>query len=225
MEKTPAKAARFFTLSLICVTAALLNRLMHFLAFDTLGLPLFVDTVFTAAVTFYAGLIPGLVTILLVHMHWSFFIYSSFFAVANFSPFTIVSIVEVIIIWRLRPNTGTAWPGARGRRAFAESICICTGLMLLYIAASVSASVSGGLIDYIGFTRTELANRPFFTPNDVFRAEFYGSNFHPLAVAILSRFPINLIDRFIVISGGFFIAVGLGKIGDKIRRRQKKQPD
>jgi len=173
-------------------------------------------TKFTAALTFYAGLIPGLATVLLFQMYWPFLVDTVV------SPFIIVSIVEVIIIWRLRPDTGTAWPGLRGKRAFAESINICAGLMLLYIAVSVSASVSGGLIDYIRFTRVEMYRR-FFTPNDVFRFAFYGSGFHPLAVAILSRFPINLIDRFIVIAGGFSIAVGMGKIGDKLRMNREQR--
>ncbi|MCL2232258.1 MAG: hypothetical protein FWB99_04185 [Treponema sp.] len=209
MKKTSGKAARFLALLLLCVAAALLNRLIHFLAFDTLGLPLFIDTIFTAAVTFYAGLIPGLATVLLFQIYWSFL------ADGDVSPFIIVTLVEVIIIWRLRPdsgpNFGPTWPGLHGKRAFAESVTVFAGLMLLYIAASVSASVTGGLVDYVGFTRAELYRR-FFAPNDVFRLAFYGSGFHPLAVAILSRFPINLIDRAIVVFGGFFIAVGMGKV-------------
>jgi len=213
MKKTPAKAARFFALLLLCVAAGLLNWFIHFLAFETLGFPLFIDTIFTAALTFYAGLIPGLATVLLFQMYWPFFVDT------HVSPFSIVSIIEVIIIWRLRPDSGPTWPGLRGRRAFAESINICAGLMLLYIAVSVSASVSGGLIDYIRFTRVELYRR-FFAPNDVFRFAFYDSGFHPLAIAILSRFPINLIDRFIVITGGFAVAVGLGKVSEQASRRK-----
>ena len=142
MEKTSGKAARFFALSMLCIAAALLNRLIHFLAFDTLGLPLFIDTVFTAAVTFYAGLIPGLATVLLFQMYWSFL------AGGDVSPFIIVTLVEVIIIWRLRPGSGQnfapAWPGLRDRRVFTESVTLFASLMLLYIAASATASLTGG---------------------------------------------------------------------------------
>ena len=202
-------------LLLLCIAAGFLNWFIHFLAFDTLGLPLFIDTVFTAAITFYAGLIPGLATVMIFQMYWPFFVDT------HISPFSIVSIVEVIIIWRLRPDSGPIWPGLRGRSAFTESVTVFASLMLLYIAASVSASVMGGLIDYIGHTRAKMYRR-FFTPNDVFRTAFYGGGFHPLAVAILSRFPINLIDRALVVFGGFFIAVGMGKVSEQVRRNREQ---
>jgi len=203
MAKT--KAVRFFALSLLCVTAAFLNLLSAFLVFDTLRIPLFVDTVFTVAVVFHVGLVPGLAVVLLNWVLWAM--------VNSVSPFVIVSVAEVFIIWRLRP-VGMPWPGFRGERAFAETVSVCATLMLLYIATSVSASVLGGLIDY-AFLRME--NYKPLGPGHVFGSGFYGGEIHPLAIGILSRFPINIIDRFIVVFGGFFIALGLGRLKRKFR--------
>jgi len=205
MTMAKPKAARFFALSLLCVAAAVLNLLSAFLVFDTLRVPLFVDTVFTVAVLFHAGLIPGLAVVLLNWVFWAM--------INSVSPFVIVSVVEVILIWRLRP-VGTPWPGFRSKRAFDETVSVCATLTLLYIATSVSASVLGGLIDYV-FLRME-DYKPF-GPGHVFGSGFYGGEIHPLAIGILSRFPINIIDRFIVVFGGFFIALGLGRLKRKFR--------
>jgi len=166
---------------------------------------LFVDTVFTAAVVFHAGLVPGLAVALI---HWGLWA-----MVESVSPFVIVSLAEVFIIWRLRP-VGTPWPGFRGERAFAETVSVCATLMLLYIATSVSASVLGGLIDYVVIMMEDY--RPL-GPGHVFGSGFYGGEIYPLAIGILSRVPINIIDRFIVVFGGFFIALGLGRLKRRFR--------
>ncbi|MCL2192264.1 MAG: hypothetical protein FWB78_02570 [Treponema sp.] len=205
MTIAKTKTARFFVLFLLCVAAAFLNLLSAFLVFDILRIPLFFDTVFTAAVVFHAGLVPGLAVALI---HWGLWA-----MVESVSPFVIVGIAEVFIIWRLRP-VGTPWPGFRGERAFAETVSVCATLMLLYIAASVSASVLGGLIDYVVIMMEDY--RPL-GPGHVFGSGFYGDVIHPLAIGILSRFPINIIDRFIVVFGGFFIALGLARLKRRFR--------
>ena len=204
MTMAKTKAARFFALSLLCVAAAFLNSLSAFLMFDILRIPLFVDTVFTAAVVFHAGLVPRLAVALI---HWALW-----GMVFDASPFVIVGIVEVFIIWRLRP-VGTPWPGFRGERAFAETVSVCATLVLLYIAASASASVLGGLVDYV-FLMGDY--RPI-GPDLVFGSGFDGVATHPLTIGILSRVPINIIDRFIVVFGGYFLALGLGKLKRKFR--------
>jgi hypothetical protein len=206
MTMAKTTAARFFVLSLLCVAAAFLNSLSAFLLFDILRIPLFVDTVFTAAVVFHAGLVPGLAVALI---HWALW-----GMVFDASPFLIVGIAEVFIIWRLRP-AGTPWPGFRGERAFAETVSVCATLAVLYIATSVSASVLGGLIEYISHIRME-GYGPVGA-GYVFGSGFYDGAIHPLAIGILSRIPVNIIDRFIVVFGGFFIALGLGKLKRKFR--------
>ena len=206
MTIAKTKAVRFFALSLLCVATAFLNSLSSILVFDVLRIPLFLDTVLTAAVVFSVGLVPGLAVVLINLVGWAM--------VDRVSPFAIVSIVEVIIIWRLRP-VGKPWPGFRGERAFAETMSVCATLMLLYIATSVSASVLGGLIEYVTHIRRE-GHGPVGAGH-VFGSGFYGDAMHPLATGILSRVPVNIIDRFIVVFGGYFIALGLGRLKRKFR--------
>jgi len=84
--------------------------------------------------------------------------------------------------------------------------------MLLYIAVSVSASVLGGVIDYVLLDDY----RPI-GPDLVFGHGFHEGGIHPLATGVLLRFPINIIDRFIVVFGGFVIALGLGRLKRRFR--------
>jgi len=212
MAMSNNRVARFLALSLLCVAAVFLNRLSNLLLFHVMALPLFADSVFTAAVVFLAGLVPGLAVILIAWVFW-------LMTYGIMSPFIIVSIVEVIIIWRLRPGGGSAGPGSRGTSAYAETVSTWGTLMLLYIATAVSASVLGGLVDYLVYARPE-SYRPGLPPDDVFRPAFYGSEIHQLAVSILSRVPINLVDRAAVVFGGYFIARGIRGLMDRLPFRR-----
>jgi len=186
--------------------------LSHHLVFHALGLPLFLDTLLTVTVVFYAGLVPGLAVVLINWLLW--------LAISgSMTPFIVVSVAEVFIVWRLMPQGGAAWPDARGRRAFAEKTSVLATLMLLYIATSVSASVLGGLVHYFYVLITPETYQEFSSPDRVFRAVFYGGEIHVLARGILSRLPVNLIDRAFVVFGGFFLALGIRRLTDKTRLR------
>ena len=54
MKRTPK-------IALFCISAILLNVAATFLFYDVLHIPLFLDTIFTVAIVFYFGLVPGLV--------------------------------------------------------------------------------------------------------------------------------------------------------------------
>jgi hypothetical protein len=53
---------------------------------------------------------------------------------------------------------------------------------------------------------------PYYSPEDTFKLGLIAGNLPALAVSILSRIPVNIVDRFIVIFGGYFISRGLVKI-------------
>ena len=201
MIKVRTKPARCTVLSLLCIAAALLNWYFGRFVFNFLGLPLFVNTIFTAAITFYAGIIPGLAVILI----------NRIFRIVMFGDitfFVLVSIAEVFIIGLLRPRTEIQWKNLHDRQAFAEMISVFASLMLLYVVTSVSASVLGGLINSYLTTRSRLN----FSASDIFRGGIFDNGLPQLAKDIFSRFPVNLIDRLIVIFGGYFISRWLRKL-------------
>jgi len=60
-------------------------------------------------------------------------------------------------------------------------------------------------IDY--FYHAVMRNpKTYFSAEDAFKIALLKGNIPVLIVDILSRIPVNIVDRFIVIAGGFFIA-------------------
>jgi hypothetical protein len=175
--------------------------------------PLFLDTVFNAAITFAAGLIPGLVTALLSYValnSWAI----------GFYPFILCSIVEVLLVWHLMPvnqvKKHAEQAALPATKAFSY-ISVFARLIVLYIVCSLTISVLGGVIDY--FHYTVLSNSKLsFSAEDAFKIGLLRSGIPVLAIDILSRIPVNIVDRFIVIFGGYFISrliVKLTKSKDK----------
>jgi len=190
-------------LSLLCVLAVAGNFLLNNLCVYFMKFPLFLDTVFNAVITFTAGLIPGLITALL-----SYIALNSL--AIGFYPFILCSIVEVLLIFLLMPaNRGKKSPekaALPATKAFSY-INVFAKLMVLYIVCSLTISVLGGVIDYIHYT---VFSNPklSFSAEDTFKIGLLRSGLPVLARDILSRIPVNIVDRFIVIFGGYFISRG-----------------
>jgi hypothetical protein len=193
-------------LLLLCIGAAGANYLLAYLFMYVFKVPLFLDTVFNAAVCFYAGLIPGLITALLPPLVFTFID-------GHAQPFVLCSIAEVLLIWRLKPalSGGEPQTTALPETAVTSFVGILARLMLLYIVCSIAISVIGGIIDLIYYTG--LSNTKHgFSAEDAFKLGLLRSGIPTLAMNILSRIPVNIVDRFIVIFGGYFIARGMKKI-------------
>ena len=196
--------AHFLKLSLLCVLAVALNFLLNNFCVYYVKFPLFLDTVFNVAVTFAAGLIPGLVTALLSYValnSWAI----------GFYPFILCSIVEVLLVWWLMPVSQAKKHAEKDVLPETKSfsyISVFARLMVLYIVCSLTISVLGGIIDY--FHYTVLSNHKLsFSAEDAFKIGLLRSGMPVLAIDILSRIPVNIVDRFIVIFGGYFISRAL----------------
>ncbi|MCL2720532.1 MAG: hypothetical protein FWD47_04240 [Treponema sp.] len=204
---------RFIFLSALCLVAAALNPCLSVFSLNVLKLPVFLDTVFTAAVTFYAGLIPGLITAILTA---SIGVYID----GAFTPFGLCAITEVFIVYLLKPKAAFD-KQVNDAATVATCINIFSRLMLLYIVACFAVSILGALIAYIWFT--VLPNtKENFSAEDFFKIGLARSNIHSLPMNIISRIPVNLIDRFIVIFGGYFISYGFGKLVNYVSQKLSK---
>jgi len=201
--------AHFIKIAAICVLAAALNHLIFPVVVLGFRMPLFMDTVFTAAVTFYAGLIPGLAAALLTWVIG--------FTIKDgiINPFIICSIAEVILIFLLKPSdVRTRGLLSEEKKSFIFATTLAS-LMVLYITVCITISTLGGLIDYIFYT--EFPNtKPDYSAEDAFKEWFSDSPIPMLILNILSRVPVNLVDRFIVIFGGYFISRGMVKMESKL---------
>ena len=116
--------------------------------------------------------------------------------------FIFCSIAEMLLINWLNPAKPKTNPPLAS---------IFAGLLLLYIASDIVISVMGGVIDFV-YHSVLSHTKLYFSPEDTFKISLSQSGTPALAMDILSRIPVNLVDRFIVIFGGFFIARGIKSI-------------
>ena len=195
---------RLFKLFLLCLLAAVANRLLNVFFLYFLGVSLFLDTVFTAAVVFSAGLWPGIATALLAWVGQGALY-------GGLNPFIIVSVAEVLLIYWLKPSASWVRNPAMLERGIVSVVGVFVKLMLLYIACALTASVLGGLIDYVYHTVLGV-EKFYFSASDTFKIGFLRGGIPVLAVNIFARIPVNIVDRFIVILGGYFISRGVRRI-------------
>ena len=200
--------ARFIKLLLLCILAAGTNFFINTLSVYFIKLPLFLDTVFSAAVCFAAGIFPGIITAFVTYTAVSI-------RNGSFDPFIVCAIAEVLLVWWLKPSSHVR-PGSTGQwsgppaAAITSLVSVFARLMLLYIVCCIAISVLGGVIDF--FYYTVLVNpKLYFSAEDAFKIGLLRSGIPVLTMNILSRIPVNIVDRFIVIFGGYFVSRGLGR--------------
>jgi hypothetical protein len=68
----------------------------------------------------------------------------------------------------------------------------------------IAVSITGGIIDFVLYLN---AAPRTFSPEDSFKLGLLRNNVPVLATAILSHIPINIIDRFIAVFGGYGISL------------------
>ncbi|GHV74415.1 hypothetical protein AGMMS49940_17170 [Spirochaetia bacterium] len=191
-----------------CVLAAAANCLLAYLAGDILHLPLFLDTLFTCAVAFAAGTLPGTFTAILsgainliVHYHpgilWD-------------GLFILCSIAEVLLIGGFRriQSRRIEPPSRRHGEQGEPYSLVSTGaaLFLLYIAMCMVVSILGGIIDFTITIPLETPDHALY-PHTFFKLGLLRNQLPLLAADILSRIPVNIVDRFITAFGGYGLGV------------------
>jgi len=195
---------KIIILSIVCILAAFMNTLLSSFFINYLRFPLFVDTVFTAAVTFAFGLIPGIITAVL-----GWLIPSIYHGTFNF--FVLCSIAEVLIITALKPKTPDIPVFTPKEKIIAFYTVVAARLMILYIICALAISILGGFINLLPQIAYGIYT-DYFGVDDLFKLGLIMNNLPTLAVNILSRIPINIVDRFIVIFGGYLISRALVKL-------------
>ena len=188
---------------LLCFLAAVANFLLNTLCIQVFKIPLYLDTVFTAAVCFTVGLGPGILTALLTYLGLSL-------RDGVFTPFIICAVTEVLLICWLKPvDTKKRYDTLPKLVAVVVSfIGIFIRLLLLYIVAYVAISILGGIIDSFYSQGWSIGQSPF-SPDDPLRTDLLERGFPRVVVNIISRIRVNMIDHFIVIYGGYFVSRGL----------------
>jgi hypothetical protein len=206
---------------ILCLLSAFGNAMCGVLVSGVLGLSLYLDTVFTIAVTFSFGLLPGLLTGALFYPGYGILrniilhTGADTFWAAN--AYILCTVSEILLVFffrsRIAPEPGRDTGGpVRPRRfvlpgeSFLPSfIGIAALLMVLAVIDCVFVSITGGLVDFVLYTLIA-APRGLY-PEDIFKLSLFRNNVPYLASAILSRIPINIVDRFIAVFAGYGISL------------------
>jgi len=188
----------------LCSLAVFMDIFFNALVRSFLGFPIFLDTVFTATITFAFGLVPGIFVAVLGYVITC--VYHG-----RFHFFVICSIAEVFLIYALKPAALVIPYFATKERIIAIYTGLAAGLMILYIVCAIAISVLGGMIDYA--TRLFLGIQLYyFSPEDTFRPALIATDLPLIVENILARVPVNLVGRFVVIFGGYFASRGLVRL-------------
>lgn len=202
---TAKRFIRGIVLFSLCFLAMKANNYMG-VTVRIFKLPLFLDTMFTCALSFAGGIVPGLMVVVLTAV-------DVILRGKEFWPFQLCSLAEVLLICLLRPgkNRRSSSLKGAGPEKTASFISTLAVLLVLYAAACITISVLGGIIDFVLYDILA-ENKAYHSPEDTFKIGLLRGASPIVVTNILARIPINIVDRFIVIFGGFSLSLPLGKI-------------
>ena len=177
----------------LCLCAEALNFITAYIFYDTLQLPLFMDTIFTVAITFYCGLVPGVLVGLFYNVIATLTLPIREF---TFEPFLMLfGICGALVAL-------ATWFFARRKEEFRISKAITIlYLILIALLSSFLSVLAGGIIDCIRFTLAELPDR--MAPIKNFTDTFRSLNYSLLASCFLGQIPVSITDRLITTFAGF----------------------
>ncbi|MBO4728502.1 MAG: hypothetical protein J5631_08800 [Spirochaetaceae bacterium] len=189
---------RYIIISISTILCIVINFGFNHLAVFILHVPLFLDTIGTVTVTFLFGWIPGLICALATTTIESiicdyFLQLPMLYVICSFSAVLICQIFKNFIF-----NTDII-------------IVRISYLFILSIAMCIIISVLGGIIDTICVT---YSNYKSYYPvaSDFFKPNFIKLGLSQLGTNIISRFPINIVDRLITSFIAYILAVCYKKI-------------
>lgn len=191
---------------ILCIIAEILNFLTADIFYHALNIPLFFDTIWTVAVVFYLGLVPGLCVSLgyniINTILWSF--QEDFF-----DPFMLsYSICGVLIVL-------STWLIARKKGEFKISIMVTIlYLVLIALLSSFCTIIAGGIIDYFHLKHYEIPD--MMNPIKKFTESFLHQRVGLLASCILAQIPISFLDRLLATFAGF----GIYKLLDRFLEKR-----
>jgi hypothetical protein len=209
----------------LCVAGALLNVAFAVVA-GKLNIPLFLDTVLTVTLTLTGGLFCGALTGALTNV-----IYNTFFFWGwEGYLFALCNIATALVTWlfmRLFPRdlgwltlpwqglgkspgnvaSRTAFPSPFKSRRFEAVADRAVVLILLSFALCVAMSILGGLISGL----IQIFN-PAFPKGPLVSAAMSDQNIPLILTEIISRFPMNVIDRLISAFAGYGFALALHRM-------------
>jgi hypothetical protein len=197
-------------LPFLCLGGALLNVVTGNFFRDALGVPLFMDTLFTVAMTFYGGLLCGVLTGLLTNPIVNMFNFYGWadllYAFCNAAAALVTVLFIRLFPAELRFGAGKAVKA--DKRRLGPLMNILAVLLVLSFVMCIVISILGGL--------TAVLIRPLGGSSnpgpELFKLALLRKNLPAIVTEILSRIPLNIIDRLLSVFGGYGFAALLRRL-------------
>jgi hypothetical protein len=193
----------------LCLLSALGNVLSGVLVSGVLQASLYLDTVFTVAVAFAFGVWPGVLTGALFYpasnILYNLILHTGMNAFGAVNVFVLCTLSEILLVCFFRTKIRPGRPAVSGESFLRSLIGAAAQLLALAALDCLLISVVGGLIDFVLYNLFAAPRGSY--PEDIFKLGLYRNNVSALTAAILSRIPINIVDRFIAIFGGYGISL------------------
>ena len=190
---------------LLCILAVVLNMLTVDIFYKQLSLPLFFDTIFTVAIVFHLGLVPGLCVSLGYNLingfEWVFLKKVS-------DPFIFFySICGVLIVF-------ATWLIARKKQNFKVApLVTLLYLLLITLLSAACTIIAGGIIDYFHYVCYDVPD--MMNPIKTFTDSFVQQRFSLLISCILAQIPVSVLDRLLATFAGYGVYRLVERIIDK----------
>ncbi len=183
-----------FTAALIL--AAVLGNIATSYFSAVLKLPAFFDTIFTTAITFYAGLVPGIIVAALTNPLIAV-LRCAFYGTEIFYFDFLYSVCGIFIVL-------TTWAISRNKKEFffSRSITILY-LFIIALASSFLSCFSASFLDT--FIRPLFEKKSGFSAIDNLAIVFQKLKFNVFLSYLLPRIPLTVLDRLICTFAGFGI--------------------
>ena len=198
------KIRRWLIIIISTILSIVINFGFNHLAIFILHVPLFLDTVGTVTLTFFCGWIPRLVcafaTILLDSIIGGYFLQLP-------TLYVICSFFAVFISYKFKRNIFNT-------NMIIVRICY---LFILAMIMCVVISILGGIIDSICITYSNYKST-YPVASDFFKPNFIKLGLSQLGTNIVSRFPINIVDRLFTC----FISYGLSLLFSLLVKQDNK---
>ena len=214
------RQAAFWKVAGLCLVSAFLNSAVSYVINDVGKALLFLDTLFTAAMCFAFGLVPGLVTALLLPVFSVFKYMLMGLELANTwwtFLFVICVILEVLLIFSFMGKIKPLDDAFRKKPSFDTFIGLVPILLVLAVLDCMVVSMSGGIIDFF-LTKFTVPKASY--PEESIKLGLLRSNVPLMASAVLSRIPVNMIDRFFVVFGGWGVSILYRKVVKQVKSEE-----
>ncbi|MCR5764067.1 MAG: hypothetical protein K6G00_11870 [Treponema sp.] len=181
-----------------CILAEIVNFAFVICFSDALQVPLFLDTVGTVAITFYAGLVPGLAVAFAFNV-----IRTVSFAIAHENavyPWEMLYFLCGIAI------VFCTWIFSRKKDEFRMSIKVTVlYLILISLVSTFASSFVGGAVESLDLIVFE--GMAYKSPVESYVKAFLGENISTFISCFIARMPVTMLDRLVCTFAGFLVYV------------------